>query len=254
LSAAPRAARIARAAALAAVVIASVFVVGPGRVRASDDGPRANGITIAYFDGTYGGDFRVRATLTLPAVRTNRNWYTDWIMLAGRRDDALEQPFVQVGLMRWKRHDFRLSSFVAFGKNVDALAYEDIELLPDGPHEVELIGRGETIETLVDGVVVRRIPRARVFAESDAPYVQVAAEVIAPGDAATGRIENLRLAAGTDALEPAVPRCFREDRGLRLAWDGRALQASGRFDPAAPSSFTGCEDFGFGDEPAGPAP
>ena len=27
--------------------------------------------------------------------------------------------------MRWKRHDFRLSSFVAFGKNVDALAYED---------------------------------------------------------------------------------------------------------------------------------
>jgi hypothetical protein len=249
LSAAPRAARIARFTRAAALAVAVVAAAG---ARAHADGARANGITIAYFDGAYAGDFRVRAALVLPAVPANRNWYTDWIMLAARRDDALEQPFVQVGLMRWKRHGFRLSSFVAFGKNVDSLTYEDIELVKDGPHEVELVGRDDAIDALVDGVVVRRIPRARLFATSDAPYVQVAAEVFAPGDAVAGRIENLRVAAGTDALEPAIPRCFREDRGLRLAWDGRALRASGRFDPAAPSSFTGCDDFRFGDEPVAP--
>jgi hypothetical protein len=251
LSAAPRAARIvrfARAAVLAAGVVASAGV------RADADGPRPNGITIAYFDGAYGGDFRVRADLALPAVSANRNWYTDWIMLAARREDPSEQPFVQVGLMRWKLHDFRLSSFVAYGKNLDSLTYEDIELVKDGPHEVELIGRDDAVEALVDGAVVRRFPRASLFAESDAPYVQVAAEVVAPGDAATGRIENLRVAAGSHALEPAVPRCLREDRGLRLQWDGRALRASGRFDPAAPSSFTGCDDFRLGDEPAAPSP
>lgn len=251
MSAAPRALRSSRsirAVALGTAIVAA-FVAALAGLRASAEGDRRNGITIAYFDGSYARDFHVHARLALPAATANRDWYTDWIMLVARREDDLGQPFVQVGLMRWKRHNFRLSSFIAYGRDAATMTYEDIALVGEGTHVVELIGRGDVVEASVDGAVVRRIPRARLFAPDDVAYVQVAAEVFAPGDVATGRIGELRVASSGGALEPATPRCFREDRGLRLAWDGGWLHASGRFDLDAPSSFTGCDDFRYGDDP-----
>jgi hypothetical protein len=200
-----------------------------------------NGIAIAYAQGPFARDFSVAATLTLQRSPTNRSWYCDWLMLVASRGGP-EQPMVQAGLMRWARNGYRLSAFFAQGyEDQRGIHYEDLSVLPEGPHRIELRAHRAQLYVFVDGRELRTVALANVFRPQEQVYAQMAGEVYEPGDAIAGSLERIAIARdGAPRPQPYDGRCQRYDRGLRLDGPADKLTVHGRFDLAQPSNFVGC--------------
>lgn len=203
-----------------------------------------NATAVAYVKGPLSGSYSLAGTLTLDSIPSNRSWYCDWLMVVANRKDGERVPFVQVGLMRWARNDYRLSAFVAKSNARGGIDYEDAGILSDGPHQAAMHALHGTIHLDVDGREVRAYRLATLFAKDDALYGQLAGEVIRPGDQIAGTIRAVAIATHGERPHPYTGTCKYEDRGVRIdAVDG-GLVITGALNPERKSAFTaGCDGF-----------
>jgi hypothetical protein len=227
------------------LLLAFVFFSGLSdeSVFANETSVAVNGIAIAYTPKAHVDNYRLSASIGLPEERSNRGWYTDWIMLVSARPAALSQPFVQVGLMRWAANNFRPSFFIAYGKTATDLVYKDIRIVEDRRYVFSLSAKNGEISVFADGEQLFSMPVYSIFSENETVYGQIAGEVFTPGDQLVADIRSIELSTEQRDLDVFTPVCFRYDRGLRLTLQDGHLQGSGSFQPAAPSGFIGCEQW-----------
>ena len=226
---------------LAAFVLAGSPVV-PKQIPNEPDVP--NGTAVAYVKGPLSGSYSLAGTLTLDRVPSNRSWYCDWLMVVGNRKNSGRQPFIQVGLMRWARNNYRLSAFVAKSNARGGIDYADAGILSDGAHAVAMHARNGAIHLEVDGREVGAYRLASLFAKDDALYGQLAGEVVKAGNRIMGTIRAVTIATHGEQPRPYTGTCRYDDRGLHLETTRFGLIAGGMLDPARKSGFTGaCDGF-----------
>jgi hypothetical protein len=213
------------------------------KIFANDARAAMNGIAIAYAPKAHVTDYVLSASIGLPEERNNRGWYTDWIMLVSARPQALEQPFVQVGLMRWAANNFQPSFFIAYGKTATDLVYKDIRVVEDRNYTFTLSAKGGEIKAFADGEQLFSLPIHTIFSADETIYGQIAGEVFTPGDHVVADIQSITLSTEGHGLDAFTPACFRYDRGLQLISQGGHLRGAGAFQPTALSGFTGCEQW-----------
>jgi hypothetical protein len=226
----------------AALALASVWWLLPSGP-ASSAPDTYTGIASAYVRGPFERDFRLSGTLTLDRIPANRSWYCNWLMLAARRDEQLDQPFVQAGFIRWAANGYRLSAFIAQGHDGRRIDFDDLALLDDGPHDVELRGSGGVLHVVIDGKDLRTVKLSSLFDANDRVYGQIAGEVHMPGDSLRASFTRLTEAPDTGTPRPYAGTCRRYDRGLHLERRGNVLVVIGRFDASAESGFDDCGIF-----------
>lgn len=220
-----------RAALLAWAMVALLGVTAP------------NGIAILYAKGPFAQHYEADATLALPRVRSQRSWYSVWMMLVA--DRGVEPlGFLQGGLIRWAGDGYALSAFVAFRRPGGRLVFRDLGKIHAGAHRVRLLGDGNSVRFQVDGKTLFDFTRDRYMSRGSEAYLQVGAEVKAPFDRAVGTVWHLRLRRdGELRAQPWNPACIRYDRGLHFVRVGYRFVADGYFNALLPSGFIGCREF-----------
>ena len=228
------------------IVLAAFVLAGaPVARRSVEPAPDVpNGTAVAYVKGPLSGSYSLAGTLTLDGVASNRSWYCDWLMVVGNRKRSAHAPFIQVGLMRWGRNNYRLSAFVAKSTSRGGIDYEDAGILSEGPHAVAMRARNGTIHVDVDGREVRAYRLASLFAKDDRLYGQLAGEVVKPGDRIAGTIRNVAVATHGERPHPYTGTCKYDDRGLRIDAVSGGVVVTGTLNPGRKSAFTaGCKGF-----------
>jgi len=233
--------RIARTIWIAALVVSVALA---SRASAAPKAP--NGIAILYAKGPFAHHYEADATLALPRVRSQKSWYSVWMMLVADRGVA-PLGFLQGGLIRWAGDGYALSAFVAFRRPGGSLVFRDLGKLRAGAHRVRLLGGGNSVRFQVDGKTLFEFSRHRYMPKGSETYLQVGAEVKAPFDRAVGTVWHLRLRRdGERRARRWDPACIRYDRGLHFVRVGYRFVADGYFNAALPSGFIGCREFGKG--------
>ncbi len=202
-----------------------------------------NGIAILYAKGPFAFHYDAAATMALPRVRSQRSWYSVWLMLVA--DRGVEPlGFLQGGLIRWAGDGYALSAFVAFRKPGGELVFRDLGKIQTGPHRLRLLGIGNDVRFQVDGRTLYTFKRERYMPRGSKTYLQVGAEVKALFDRAVGTVWNLRVRRdGESHAQPWEPACIRYDRGLHFVRVGDRFVADGYFKARLPSGFIGCREF-----------
>ena len=202
-----------------------------------------NGIAILYAKGPFAYRYEAGANMALPRVRSQRSWYSVWLMLVA--DRGVEPlGFLQGGLIRWSGDGYALSAFVAFRKPGGALVFRDLGKIHSGPHRLRLVGLGNEVRFQVDGKTLYTFTRERYMPRGSKAYLQVGAEVKAPFDRAVGTVWGLRIRRDDQRhAHPWDPACIRYDRGLHFVRVKDRFVAAGYFSARLPSGFIGCREF-----------
>jgi hypothetical protein len=217
-------------------------------VRAATPRPAAsavpNAIALLYVPGPFRTDYEVSAEMRLPRRAKNRSWYTVWLMLVRWPEAQGPTRFVQGGLMRWAANRFALTAFTTDEAPGVPLVYADRGDLRDGWHRVTLRGDATFVDLLVDERLTHRWDRKRILGAGPV-YVQIGAELNAPGDAIGATVRSVTVKRDGDARAHSEPiACEHHDRGLRFRRVGaQTFEAIGTFNVTAPSAFVGCNNF-----------
>lgn len=224
---------------LCAVALGVAFIAFPQPERLEE----IHATAIAYEPGPFVQTFRIDGGLVLERIPSNRSWYCAWLMLAADRPQQLDQPFLQVGLIRWARNDFKLSAFVADAHDANAIRFRDLGVVSEGLHNVGLRADGVVLHVLVDGRDRETVRLRSLFNAEDRVYAQIAGEVAEPGDRIRARLQALQILHDGGQTQPYRGRCRYQDRGLFVEVHGNAVRAGGRFATWLKSDFVGCERF-----------
>jgi len=191
-----------------------------------------NGAAGMYVRLAPGANSVFSAHLTLPLETKNKSWYATWIMLVANGDRSTTS-FVQCGLLRWSKSDYKVVPFIAYHRQGRTWGFVPF------PHEISTRGATSSI-ALENGIVILSVggkpywERRLVdfFDMRDLLYYEVADEVTAYGDSLSGTIGGLRLwSDGRD--RPVTPRCGYADSGLSIrqvsnaTWNGRGVFTRG---------------------------
>lgn len=196
-----------------------------------------------YFHIAPGLHRAASATLTLPAVRSNKSWYCNWIMLVGSAPSVSHQIFVQIGLIRLSDTDPLLRVFVASQGDAQSVTYEQFGTTTEGVHRFVIAQDGDTFALLMDGKPVKLL-NMPILAEAPHAYVEIGPEVYGEGDTLSGSVLYAAIGDGADwtALRSAKA-CRYENHGTVLLRGDDRWSASGKFDRTLPSRFLGfCGD------------
>lgn len=183
------------------------------------------------------------ATLTLPAVHSNKSWYCNWIMLVGSTPSVPHQIFVQIGLIRLSDADSQLRVFVASQGDAQHVTYEQFGATTEGVHRFTIAQNGTVFALSMDGKPVKLL-NLPILAEAPHAYVEIGPEVYAEGDTPSGSVLYAGIDDGADwRAFPTAEVCRYENHGTILLRQGDRWSASGTFDRRLPSNFLGyCGD------------
>jgi hypothetical protein len=224
-----------------AIACAALFVLGRA-VCGADESPQAT--AIAYERGPFAREFAIRAVLSLDRIPMNQSWYSTYLSFVEARDARTDQPFVQVGLMRWSGNRFRLSAFVALGSGAKGSGFDDLGVLAEGPHEVALRASDGRAHVLIDGHERRTIALSKIFMNPDRVYAQIAAAVSQPGDSIRARLTHVEVRHDRErTFRPYRGGCRYDDHGVHMKIHGDTVTATGRFAADEPNSYAGCDKF-----------
>lgn len=224
------------------VAVASALVLcgaGANANEVGSDGAPLNGMAPLYVHVARGDQRAASATLTLPAVRGNKGWYANWIMLVGQSSALSHQVFVQIGLIRRPDQDSKLHVFVAWQGANPRITYRQAGTASDVPHRFAIAQDRSSFALLEDGRTIDEI-RIPELAQASRTYVEIGPEVFAEGDALSGSVLFAALNGGNSwkSLQTAH-LCRYENHGTVLRYASGRWNASGRFDRRLPSEFHG---------------
>lgn len=193
-----------------------------------------NGMAPIYVPMQNGPHHRVKATLSLPPVRGNKQWYANWVMLVSDAPHAKHQVFVQIGLIRRPALGNDLRIFVAWqGQRDPRIGYEEVGVIDEGRHTVSLVQDGAHFTAFVEGQRIAQVTNVFYTSARSRIYAEIGPEVYAEGD---------RL-AGTVSI-PSAATCRFSNHGVTLVPAAGAWSAHGRFDRHLNSFFLGdCSAF-----------
>lgn len=225
---------------LAALI--TVPMQGCSRRHAPIDPAVQHGYALAYIEGHFAGPYRVEATITMPPRPANKAWTANYIMVAGRRTNALTQPMYQVGLIRLAQSPSKLRTFWATDLHGGPLDYREISTVSNAPHRMALASKNGALTIEVDDRIIRSFKWNDMFSQGDHLYVQLGAEAVTPGDVIAGTFRDITVAYGDAKPQHVFPACRYNDRGLALRRDDRLhqLEAFGTYTPGTPSTFVDC--------------
>lgn len=202
------------------------------------DGKILNGMAPLYVPFPGSAERVVRAALTLPEYKSNKNWYSNWVMVVGTAKGASHAVFVQVGIIRRPGEYEGARTFIAWQNASDSsVNYQEYGSVGDGSHTIEIKETSSGFTFFVDEKPVGS-PIAIPFTKA---YAQVGPEVYAEGDTLVGAEQNITIGSGStkkNVVGDNVCRYINHGVQLSPGTDG-AFTASGIFTRSEPSQFLG---------------
>jgi hypothetical protein len=192
-----------------------------------------NGAAGMYIRLPAGAVSTLTANLALPLKRNNKSSYATWIMLVAN-GDRTKSTFVQCGLLRWSKRDYKVVPFISYHRRGSAswgfTRFRDIITTGNASSSIAL--ENGMVILSVGGKTYWRRRLIDLFDVRDSLYYEVADEVTAYGDSLSGIISGLKVSV--DGRQSAVmPRCGSADSGLSMrqisveTWDGRGVFTKG---------------------------
>jgi len=198
---------------------------------------RENGQAALAFRIPWRQDFSLDAKLRLPAVATNKNWYSIWVMIAELKGTAERPAMVQAGLVRWGKYQgkyqYRLEPFVVLEHSGETPQMNFPPPLAAGSaeeHEFAISRSGDQVRASMDGKPIFEGAWHAFFRDNMILYGKIGSEVFAPGDAISGTVRQVELKTAPLRLVPYPVFEAAEDRGLKFLCNDDVFTAVGRFD------------------------
>lgn len=203
------------------------------------DGAPLNGMAPLYVHVAPGKQRALSATLTLPAVASNKAWYANWIMLVGTSGAVPHQMFVQVGLIRRPDEDKYQHLFLAWQEIGNRIVFRQLGVLAGRVHRFSIAQNGNAFSLLADGRTVAQLALPRL-AHAQRTYAEIGPEVYAEGDALSGVVRYAAVQSGAAWLPVNGPgACHYQNHGTVLKYSNGEWRARGQFDRHQPSTFHG---------------
>jgi hypothetical protein len=222
---------------LLAVAIATASSCRSGHNRPSGISHEAeNGEAALNFYAARREPFVFGADLRLPKISGNQSWYAVWLMIGELKNGKDLPSMLQVGLIRWDGSQFKAQPFIGYEHS----GHSEINMttLPgssESGHRFQISMSQSSVELLMDGRVVKSVPRGEFFNDSMPIYLKIGAEVFAVGDSVSGRVRNVAIRVGSRDYHQARFWAAFEDRGLKFRCTGsNQWEATGEFTPSLP--------------------
>lgn len=214
-----------------------LLAAAPCIAAAPQSAPKAvstDGEATIYLTGNFSRGFNVAYNAVLPKIRTNRSTTFLSLMLLGRHNPGSS---IALGITR-AAPDQSLEMFVATTTPQGAKNYRAVPAvcLP----ACTLILRGDRYGLFAFAVTGEAVQKLGSWARADfgfvRPYVQLNAEVTAPGDRIAATLIPMRVIADSQSL--ATPHCGFSTRGVMPRREpSGALTFAGTYRPQAQASF-----------------
>jgi hypothetical protein len=180
--------------------------------------------------------YTFKANVQLSQIQGNHDFSAAWLMvIANRGPESLIAPFLQVGIIRDARRQFRLQTFVADQLFQQPLKYVEGSFIPEGWHDIEIKRQQGVIRLFVDGKQVFSAEEDRFFRADDVLYLQIGSELNAPGDTIDAEWQHFHETVNGSSSDPNL-QCFADGRGLAIvptdSIRDRTFQVHGMFDPS----------------------
>lgn len=223
-------------------LLASAFAIcsaGASAAETGSDGAPLNGMAALYVPLPHAGIRAATATITLPAIRSNKAWYANWIMLVGQSPTVPHQMFVQIGLIRRPTEGDTLHVFTAWQGAGRKISYDELSVVRDTVHRFAIVQNGDDFTLTCDGKAIAAL-KAPQLAHAIRKYVEIGPEVYAEGDALSGAIHFAALESGQTWRQVGrSDACHYDNHGVHVVYRNGSWVAAGRFDRRIPSAYRG---------------